>query len=163
MDANRALKTDSAAAIAPPLDGFSLPGWIYRDAEFLEAEKERIFAASWQIICHLSDIPNPGDYHTLDFLGEPLVAVRTSDGGVKALFNVCRHRAARILDGGAGHCSGRIVCPYHAWGYELDGRLAAVPHRKDFNHFALGDYGLKPVETERPVRGGEAGLSIPFH
>ncbi len=87
-------------------EGFSLPGWIYQDADFLRAEKERIFAPSWQIICHLNDIPNPGDYHTLDFLGEPLVAVRGKDRRVRAFYNVCRHRAARLLDGAAGHCVG---------------------------------------------------------
>ena len=130
------------------LDDVSLPGWIYHDEEFLAAEKARVFATSWQIVCHLNDIPNSGDYHTLDFLGEPLVAVRGQDGGVRAFFNVCRHRAARILDGNRGQCPGRIVCPYHAWTYELDGRLAAVPLRGEFNNFSPDDYGLKPVETE---------------
>jgi phenylpropionate dioxygenase-like ring-hydroxylating dioxygenase large terminal subunit len=148
MDAKRALHNDLAAQIPADLDGFSLPGWIYRDADFLEAEKERVFATSWQIVCHLNDIPNPGDYHTLDFLGEPLAAVRGKDRGVKAFFNVCRHRAARLLDGGSGHCAGRIVCPYHAWTYDLGGRLTAVTHRKEFADFALDQYGLKPVETE---------------
>ncbi len=148
MDAQRSTGHDSQAAVPSGQDGFSLPGWIYRDADFLEAEKERVFATSWQILCHLNDIPNPGDYHTLDFLGEPLVAVRGKDGGVKAFFNVCRHRAARILDGGAGHCAGRIVCPYHAWTYDLDGRLTAVPNRKEFDAFSLDHYGLKPVEAE---------------
>jgi phenylpropionate dioxygenase-like ring-hydroxylating dioxygenase large terminal subunit len=131
-----------------PEENFSLPGWIYRDADFLQAEKEQVFAASWQVICHLNDIPNPGDYHTLDFLGEPLVAVRGKDFGVKAFFNVCRHRAARLLDGSSGHCAGRIVCPYHAWTYDLDGTLAAVPHRKEFADFSLQQFGLKPLETE---------------
>lgn len=129
-------------------DGFSLPGWIYRDADFLLAEKEQVFAPSWQVICHLNDIPKPGDYHTLDFLGEPLVAVRGRDLRVRAFFNVCRHRAARLVDGGAGHCPGRIVCPYHAWTYDLDGALAAVPHRQEFADFSFAQFGLKPVETE---------------
>jgi carnitine monooxygenase subunit len=137
-----------AQPLTPPEDNFSLPGWIYRDADFLQAEKEQVFAASWQVVCHLNDIPNPGDYHTLDFLGEPLVAVRGKDSGVKAFFNVCRHRAARLLDGGSGHCPGRIVCPYHAWTYELDGALAAVPHRREFADFPLQQFGLKPLETE---------------
>lgn len=130
------------------LDGFSLPGWLYRDHEFLEAERQKVFAPSWQVICHLNDIPKAGDYHTLDFLGEPLVAVRGQDGGVRTFFNVCRHRAARILDGSQGRCAGRIVCPYHAWTYDLDGNLTAVPHRKEFSDFSLDQYGLKPVESE---------------
>jgi carnitine monooxygenase subunit len=148
MEAKRSLHNDLSAQIPVNLDGFSLPGWIYRDADFLEAEKERVFATSWQVICHLNDIPNPGDYHTLDFLGEPLVAVRGQDHSVRAFFNVCRHRAARLLDGGSGHCAGRIVCPYHAWTYDLGGRLTAITHRKEFADFTLDQYGLKPVETE---------------
>jgi carnitine monooxygenase subunit len=148
MDANRSPRTDKPAARTPSLDGFSLPGWIYRDADFLEAEKERVFLTSWQIVCHLSDIPRPGDYHTLDFLNEPLVAVRSPDGGVKAFFNVCRHRASRLLDGASGQCPGRIVCPYHAWTYDLDGRLTTIPHRKEFIDFSPDQYGLKTIESE---------------
>ena len=148
MEAQRSLHGDASAQIPASLEGFSLPGWIYRDADFLEAEKERVFATSWQIVCHLNDIPDPGDYHTLDFMGEPLVAVRGQDRTVKAFYNVCRHRAARLLDGGSGHCPGRIVCPYHAWTYDLAGRLTAVTHRKEFAEFALDQYGLKPLETE---------------
>jgi phenylpropionate dioxygenase-like ring-hydroxylating dioxygenase large terminal subunit len=148
MEATRSLQTGMSSQIAAIPEGFSLPGWIYRDLDFLEAEKERVFATSWQVICHLNDMPDPGDYHTLDFLGDPLVAVRGHDYGVKAFFNVCRHRAARLVDGGSGHCSGRIVCPYHAWTYDLGGRLTGVPHRKEFAEFALDQYGLKPVESE---------------
>ncbi len=148
MDVTRSPRTDKPAARTPSLDGFSLPGWIYRDADFLEAEKERVFATSWQIVCHLSDIPRPGDYHTLDFLNEPLVAVRSPDGGVKAFFNVCRHRASRLLDGGSGQCPGRIVCPYHAWTYDLDGRLTTIPHRKEFIDFSPDQYSLKTIESE---------------
>jgi carnitine monooxygenase subunit len=146
MDALRT-KFDPLASAPPGNDGFSLPGWIYRDADFLEAEKEQVFSGAWQIVCHLNDIPHPGDYHALDFLGEPLVAVRQRDLGVQAFFNVCRHRAARLLDG-AGNCPGRIVCPYHAWTYDLDGRLAAVPQRKEFAEFSSERYGLKTLETE---------------
>src|SRR5260221_1754278 len=148
MDVTRSPRTDKPAGRTPSLDGFSLPGWIYRDADFLEAEKERVFATSWQIVCHLSDIPRPGDYHTLDFLNEPLVAVRSPDGGVKAFFNVCRHRASRLLDGGSGQCPGRIVCPYHAWTYDLDGRLTTIPHRKEFIDFSPDQYSLKTIESE---------------
>jgi phenylpropionate dioxygenase-like ring-hydroxylating dioxygenase large terminal subunit len=148
MAAPRSLSIIASAATTSNLDGFSLPGWIYRDPEFLEVEKERVFAESWQVICHLNDIPNPGDFHTLDFLGEPLVAVRGQDGCVRAFFNVCRHRAARLLDGAAGHCAGRIVCPYHAWTYDFHGRLTGVPLLKEFDDFSPDQYSLKPAETE---------------
>lgn len=138
----------AALGVDADLDGFSLPGWIYHDDEFLAVERERVFAASWQVLCHVNDVPNPGDYHTLDFLGEPLMAVRGHDGLVRTFFNVCRHRAARVLDGSKGNCAGRLVCPYHAWSYDLGGRLCSLPLRREFAGLSLDEYALKPVESE---------------
>lgn len=130
------------------LDGQSLPAWIYRDPEFFAAEKEAVFRTAWQLVCHASDVPNPGDYHTLDLLGEPIVTVRGEDGAVRSFFNVCRHRAARLLDGSSGHCGSRIACPYHRWTYALDGALVGVPQMKDYPGLELRDHGLRPLEQE---------------
>ena len=105
---------------------FSLPGWIYTDQEFLDLEIERIFRPSWQIVCHVNELPNPGDYQTLDFLGESVVVIRGDDGQIRAFTNVCRHRAMRLVEGPTG-CAKKLVCPYHAWVYETDGRLTGVP------------------------------------
>lgn len=129
-------------------DGLSLPAWIYRDPDFFAAEQRAVFRPSWQIVCHLSDVPNPGDYHTLDFLGESLFVVRGEDDAVRAFHNVCRHRASRLVDGGKGHCGSRIACPYHHWTYALDGRLIALPHRKTFTGLDVAQHGLAPVEHE---------------
>jgi phenylpropionate dioxygenase-like ring-hydroxylating dioxygenase large terminal subunit len=126
----------------------SLPAWIYRDAEFFEAERRAVFRPSWQLVCHLSDIPRPGDYHTLELLGESLLVVRGADGKVRGFHNVCRHRAARLLDGASGNCGTRISCPYHCWTYALDGRLLAVPHLKDFPGLDKQRHGLVPLEQE---------------
>jgi phenylpropionate dioxygenase-like ring-hydroxylating dioxygenase large terminal subunit len=127
---------------------FGLPAWIYRDPEFFELEKRTIFRTSWQLVCHSSDIPRPGDYHCFDLLGESIVAVRGRDGQIRSFHNVCRHRAARLLDGPQGHCGGRITCPYHAWTYSLDGRLIGVPHRESFRDLNLEQHGLVPLEQE---------------
>lgn len=129
-------------------DDFSLPGWIYRDADFFDVEREVIFRTSWQIVCHNNDIPNPGDYHTFNFLGESVVVLRGNDGQVRAFHNVCRHRAARLLDGDAGNCGKRIICPYHAWTYNTEGTLTGVPHRKEFPDFRLADYPMLAVAFE---------------
>ncbi len=129
-------------------DTVSLPAWIYRDPEFFELEKERIFRRSWQLLCHTSDIPRPGDYHTFDFLGESLVAIRGEDGTVRCFHNVCRHRAARLLDDSKGHCGRRVTCPYHAWTYSTDGRLVGVPNRSAFPGLVPERHGLAPVEHE---------------
>ena len=129
------------------VDDSSLPAWTYRDPEFFALECERVLRPSWQVVCHLSDIPNAGNFHTFEFLGEPLFVVRGADDAVRGFHNVCRHRAARLLDGPSGHCR-RIVCPYHAWAYDLDGRLVGVRDRAAFPGVDLAQHGLAPVETE---------------
>ena len=129
-------------------DDFSLPSWAYTDPEFLALERERVFRPSWQVICHVSEIPNPGDYQCFDFIGEMLFAMRGNDGVVRAFHNVCRHRASRLLDGPRGHCTRRIVCPYHAWSYDFEGRLASVGDRTAFPDLDIARESLVPVETE---------------
>jgi len=129
-------------------DALSLPAWIYHDAEFFERERQAIFRNSWQVVCHLSDIPRAGDFQTLEFLGESVVVIRTEAGGVRAFHNVCRHRAARLLDGPRGHCGRRITCPYHAWTYALDGRLVGVPNRESYRNLDTARHGLVALEHE---------------
>jgi len=129
-------------------DAVSLPAWIYHDPDFFEREKQTVFRSSWQVVCHLNDIPNTGDYHSLDFLGQPLVVISGDDGQPRSFFNVCRHRASRLLDGSKGHCGRRITCPYHAWTYALDGRLVGVPHRSSFPGLDVTRHGLVPIEHE---------------
>jgi phenylpropionate dioxygenase-like ring-hydroxylating dioxygenase large terminal subunit len=141
------LRSDSLSP-ADSDDNYSLPSWIYSDPDFFELEKQTIFRKSWQLVCHQSDLPRPGDYHTFDFLGESVIAVRAADGAVRSFHNVCRHRASRLLDGPKGHCAGRITCPYHAWTYGLDGKLLAVPHRETFPALDMATHGLVPLEQE---------------
>lgn len=129
---------------------YGLPGWAYTDADVLEAERRRIFRRSWQIVCHLNDIPNAGDWRQLSILGENIVAVRGEDGRVRAFANVCRHRGARILDGSGG-CAKKLICPYHAWTFELDGRLSGVPNRRDYPALDPHEHSLVeyPIEVWR--------------
>jgi phenylpropionate dioxygenase-like ring-hydroxylating dioxygenase large terminal subunit len=129
-------------------DSVGLPAWIYSDADFFELEKRTIFRTSWQLVCHLSDIPQTGDYHCFDLLGESVVVVRSSDSVIRSFHNVCRHRASRLLDGQKGNCGGRITCPYHAWTYALDGRLIGVPQRETFRNFDASRHGLVEIEQD---------------
>jgi phenylpropionate dioxygenase-like ring-hydroxylating dioxygenase large terminal subunit len=133
-----------AAAPEPEL---SLPGWIYRDREYFEVEMERVIRPSWQVVCHSSDIPRPGDWRTIEYLGESIIVVRGDDDAVRAFANVCRHRGSRIVSGEAG-CARRLTCPYHAWTYALDGRLIGVPHKSDYPGLDTASLGLVPVELE---------------
>jgi phenylpropionate dioxygenase-like ring-hydroxylating dioxygenase large terminal subunit len=129
-------------------EAYSLPAWIYSDPGFFELEKQKIFGPSWQLVCHVSDIPRPGDFHRFDFLGESIIAVRGEDGEIRSFHNVCRHRASRLLDATTGNCGKRITCPYHAWTYSTDGRLLAVPHRSSFPGLQLEQHGLARLEQE---------------
>mgnify|MGYP002777051392 CR=1 FL=1 len=143
---------DTLTEIAPgvgvdPLDGWSLPAWTYRDPDFARVEAERIFRPSWQIVCHLSDIAAPGDWHSLDYIGESVIVVRGQDDVIRAFANVCRHRGSRLVDGSSG-CAKKLVCPYHAWTYDLDGRLTGVPDSASYPTLDRGNAGLVPVDLE---------------
>jgi len=131
-----------------PSDPHSLPAWLYINEEYFEVERETVFRPSWQVVCHLSDVPDVGSYHTFDFIGEQLFVVRGEDQQVRGFHNVCRHRAARLLDGPSGRLRGRVGCPYHAWSYNLQGHLTALPQRASYGDLDLGQHSLVPVETE---------------
>jgi len=129
-------------------DDFSLPGWIYWDPEFFELEKQTIFKKAWQLVCHVSDVPEKGDFHTFDILGESILSLRGDDRQVRSFHNVCRHRASRLVDGSSGNCGRRLTCPYHAWTYSTDGRLVGVPMRSNYPGLDPAQYGLAPIEQE---------------
>jgi phenylpropionate dioxygenase-like ring-hydroxylating dioxygenase large terminal subunit len=133
-----------AAAPEPEL---SLPGWLYHDPEYFAVEMERVIRPAWQIVCHEGEIPCPGDWRTIDYLGESVIVIRGGDGAARAFANVCRHRGSRLVDGSGG-CAKRLTCPYHAWTYGLDGRLIGVPHKGDYPGLDQSRLGLVPVELE---------------
>lgn len=138
---------DSARRNVNPLDGWSLPAWTYSDPEFFAAELERVFAPSWQVVCHENDLPDVGSWHTLDYLGESVIVVRGKDRALRAFTNVCRHRGSRVVDGASG-CAKKLVCPYHAWTYELDGALSGVPGSDGYPGLDKSRHGLAPVSLE---------------
>ncbi|MEO5492591.1 MAG: aromatic ring-hydroxylating dioxygenase subunit alpha [Sphingomonas sp.] len=126
---------------------WSLPGWLYTDTEYFGVEMDRVIRPSWQILCHESQVADPGDFHTIDYLGESVIVVRGEDGQVRAFANVCRHRAMRLVEGPGG-CAKKLVCPYHAWTYATDGRLTGVPMKSDYPALRLEENGLAPVDVE---------------
>ena len=130
-----------------PLDDMSLPGWLYHDAEFFEAEQKAFLRAAPQIVCHESEIGNPGEWRTLEYLGESVIVIRGDDGAIRAFSNVCRHRGSRLVDGNSG-CAKVLTCPYHAWSYARDGRLVGVPHRSEYPGLQTEKLGLFPVALE---------------
>jgi len=126
----------------------SLPGWLYRDPEYHRVEMERVIRPAWQIVCHDSDLPGPGDWHAIEIAGESVFVIRGDDGEARAFANVCRHRASRLVNGTSG-CAKRLTCPYHAWTYASDGRLIGVPNKSDYPDLDMSGLGLMAVELER--------------
>jgi phenylpropionate dioxygenase-like ring-hydroxylating dioxygenase large terminal subunit len=104
---------------------WSMPKAYYTDPQVLEIERERLFGREWICIGRGEEIPNTGDYMAFQLCNEPVVAVRGEDGRIRVMSSVCRHRGALIAHGkGRGQ---RLVCPYHHWSYDLEGKLAGAP------------------------------------
>ena len=145
-----------------PLDDLSLPGWLYHDPEFFAAEKAAFLRASPQIVCHESEIAAPGEWRSLDYLGESIIVIRGDDGAPRAFHNVCRHRGSRLVDGEAG-CAKVLTCPYHAWSYDRGGALVGVPYRHEYPGLDTAQLWAQAGRARavarlpvRPARGGAA-------
>ena len=124
------------------VEGRSLPAGLYTREDVFQADLDVFFRKHWIYIGPECDVPEPGDAMVIDIAGSSLIMLRDDDGEVRVLYNVCRHRGARILDAGASIVS-KLVCPYHQWTYELTGELAHAPHMgKDFDKTCNS---LKPV------------------
>ena len=122
--------------------GHSLPADLYTRADVFEAEIDVLFHKHWIFIGLECDVPEPGDVCVLDIGRSSVAIVRDDDGVVRAFFNVCRHRGAKLLPAGSG-VVGNLVCPYHQWTYSLTGELLRAPHMgRDFD---LSCNGLRPI------------------
>lgn len=129
--------------------GHSLPADLYTRADVFDADMEVIFHRHWIAVGVDCDVPDAGDVSVIDIGRSSIVIVRDDDEAVRAYYNVCRHRGARLLPAGTGTV-GKLVCPYHQWTYELSGDLIHAPHMgKDFDR---GCHSLRPVRL-RSVGG----------
>jgi glycine betaine catabolism A len=158
-----------------PITGLeqTLPSAWYRDERIFKLEKERIFAREWLCVGREEEVAAPGDYKLLDVVGESILLVRNRQGTLRAFYNVCRHRGAQLcrVAGAAatpgmavqgGVTAGRnIVCPYHQWTYDLDGRLIAAPHMAGTPGFDKASISLYPVAVE--TWGGFVFLHLTPH
>lgn len=124
----------------------AMPKSIYTSAEFLTLEERHIFARDWICVGRAETLPNPGDYLTLTLAGEPVIVLRDRDGQVRAMSNICRHRMSTLLEGSGTVRS--IVCPYHAWTYNLDGSLRGAPAMALNEGFCKEDIVLPRVRCE---------------
>ncbi len=130
----------------PLEEATGMPPGVYLSEDMLRLEKERIFAKEWLCVGLANEIASAGDYLTYAINDQPIVVMRGKDGAIHGFANVCRHRMMRLLEGD-GHCQ-KIVCPYHGWTYDLDGRLRGAPHMAEKPGFCLSDHRLPEVRTE---------------
>ncbi len=133
--------------VSRPVRPRGFPSWVYRTPELTRLEIERVLLPSWQIVCHISNIPAAGDYVSFELGSESVVVLRDKAGAIRAFQNNCRHRGTRLLTG-SGKCHGMITCPYHGWSYQYDGSLLATPVRESFPGLNRQEHGLKPVRVE---------------
>ncbi len=124
----------------------AMPKSVYTSEEFLAQEIEHVFAKDWFCAGRASSLKQPGDYITLELAGQPIMVLRDADGGLRAQSNVCLHRMSTLLEGAGNTRS--IVCPYHAWTYNLDGSLRGAPAMTLNEGFKKQGYCLPQVRCE---------------
>ena len=126
----------------------TLPARFYVDPAHFLAERERFFADRWTCVGREEDVAESGRSIVREVLDESLILARADDGVLRAFYNVCRHRGTRLIEPTEECVGRRIQCPYHAWTYDLDGRLVAAPHMEEGPRFAKEDWPLKGVPLE---------------
>lgn len=142
----------------------TLPPQAYTSEEFFRWEVANLFENDWIALCHVSQIPDTGDFLNLEVFGEPLIVVRTKDGGISVLSRVCPHRAMDIMPPGFGYdghgmatphegepgCGNTrfFLCPYHSWTFELDGGLKACAEMGEAEGFQRDEWGLRGFRAE---------------
>ncbi len=124
-----------------------LPRHAYQDPAVLEWEREHILRRDWVIVGREEEAPDPGTYFQTELDGEPLLVVRGRDAKLRAFYNVCRHRGTAVVEEECGKAV-RFQCPYHAWIYDLDGKLIRAKHTEDLDDFTFERYSLAPVGCE---------------
>jgi glycine betaine catabolism A len=123
----------------------TLPGRYYTDPVVFELEKRNIFCQQWMYVCRAEDLPAPGRFVRTQLGDESVIVVRGRDRVLRAFLNVCRHRGSLLCRADSGDLGRAIRCPYHAWAYQLDGRLITTPNWQSMDTIDKSDYSLHPV------------------
>ncbi len=119
----------------------------YTSPEQFQREMDALFLPSWQLVGTKSDLPNDGDFQTLQLLGQPLI-VWNSGGAYHTFLNVCPHRFSRIKGEQHGCSPDRLQCQYHAWEFDDAGHTRKIPDAPSFKPMTQGALGLQKYRTE---------------
>src|SRR4051812_22508195 len=135
---------------APTLPASLIPtlaGHYYTHPEVFALEQEKIFEAMWLCVVRAADLGKPGAFKTVQVGRESVLVARSRTGDINAFYNVCRHRGARICTEESGEVRRAFQCPYHAWTYDLDGRLIAAPNLTKMPDIDRVEFGLVRVHV----------------
>lgn len=124
----------------------ALEARYYTDEAIFQRERGGLFARTWQFACHVSQLREVGDYVSFTLNGENLFCIRDKDGALRGFYNVCQHRAHELVQG-AGRTQ-LLVCPYHAWSYELNGQLRSGPNVQKVKGFKREEICLSEFRVE---------------
>jgi choline monooxygenase len=139
------LASYNAAAALP--DAHTIPASWYTDPRIAQLELQNVFSRAWQAVGRAEQVEKPGQYVTSSVAGEPVVAVRGSDGKLRAFYNVCRHHAMTVMNEPCGHAQ-HMRCPYHGWTYNLEGELRGMTEFEGVCNFDRAQNGLVPIRVE---------------
>ena len=145
MDPSLREVLDSYNDHSPLEESYTIPAAWYVDERIASLERQHVFGGTWQVVARLEQVRRPGQFVTIQLAGEPLVVVRSTDGQLRAFYNVCRHHAAAVVTETEG-TAGIFRCPYHGWSYGLDGTLKGAPEFEGVCSFDRAANGLVPVE-----------------
>jgi benzoate/toluate 1,2-dioxygenase subunit alpha len=127
---------------------------VYTSPEIFQLEMERLWSRTWIYVGHVSQVPNAGDFITVDIAAQPILMVRHSDDTVRVLMNRCAHKGTKVVYDLAGNVGKTIRCPYHAWTYRTDGTLLNIPLKEGYQGTRLPEgSGLHPVKNIEIYRG----------
>ncbi len=142
------LTAEEIASVRRPFRGARLlPGRAYHEPAIYEWERTNVLAVDWVIVGRASEAGDPGTYFVTELDGESIVVVRGRDGELRAFYNVCRHRGTAVVEEPCGTAV-RFQCPYHAWIYDLEGKLVRAKHTEDLDDFSPAEYSLAPIRLE---------------
>ena len=131
-----------------PTGARTLPAAYYTDRAYYHREMDALFLGMWICAGRVEQVQKPGQYILRDVLGESVIITSNAAGQVNAFYNVCRHRGTQLCLEHEGLLGRSIQCPYHAWTYDLDGRLIGAPHMDEVPHFDKADYALQRVHAD---------------
>jgi glycine betaine catabolism A len=140
LNSNRILEMVSQQQI-----GWSLDRPFYTEPEILDLDIHKVWMSNWIYVGHISQLPKPGSYFTYQVSDEPVIILRDEQGKVQALMNICRHRGSLICNDPQGQVK-KLVCPYHQWVYDLDGKLRSAKLMPD--DFDRSDFSLHRLKVQ---------------